>query len=238
MSTLSFLLTTILHSANALPVRDDTAKTNWGDEPESRGTMGVLFSCAAALALCVWTGVHLNVDLVELQGKKVETVSTALGKVTWALIALVAPDLVLVIALHQFLNAYGQEVKGASGENMKLKMAFFALMGGFSVEVKTVNGRQAKSITKISELTDVMMMDRIHDFPLAEVDDKSNASGVAKIVACFQAGWILLQCFGRQLDNIYITLLELNTAIHVTLAIIMYFLWWKKPSDVSNPIVI
>ncbi|CCX10696.1 Similar to hypothetical protein TRIVIDRAFT_192994 [Trichoderma virens Gv29-8]; acc. no. EHK19971 [Pyronema omphalodes CBS 100304] len=82
---------------------------NWADTPRERGTLTILFSCGAALGLCVWTGVHLNVDPGASGGYKrstIETVSRFLGKSMWALIALFAPDIVLTVALHQFLVAY------------------------------------------------------------------------------------------------------------------------------------
>jgi hypothetical protein len=49
--------------------------------PGVRGTLTILFSCAAALALCVWTGIHLNVDpRSDNKREKIVSVSTILGK--------------------------------------------------------------------------------------------------------------------------------------------------------------
>jgi hypothetical protein len=200
--------------------------------------------------------VHLNIEPIESKMKKEKTVSKFIGKIFWALIALLAPDILLAIALHQLLAAWkycnavnkpttGQK-RGSSPnkdgpetdrEDMKLKMAFFAIMGGFSVEFNTVESRLLYSL-KINDIDNVGMMDRIHDHPLSEIQDKSKTSGIAKFVACIQAGWILMQCLGRHLNGIYITLLELNTAVHVLIAIVMYCIWWQKPVDIDEPIII
>ncbi|KAI5793950.1 hypothetical protein FPQ18DRAFT_238479, partial [Pyronema domesticum] len=219
----------------------------WADTPRERGTLTILFSCGAALGLCVWTGVHLNVDPGASGGYKrstIETVSRFLGKSMWALIALFAPDIVLTVALHQFLVAYeyqravnkfAEKKNAQSGEGpvqMELKMAFFATMGGFCVEEMTVDGPRWKSL-KVDTLRRLRTMDILHDYPLSEIDDKSKASGIAQTIACFQTGWILLQCLARHLEGLHITILELNTSVHVLIAIVMYGVWWNKPFDVE-----
>jgi len=202
------------------------------------------------------------------------SVSRILGKVVWASIALLAPDIVLSVALHQFLVAveYRRAVNdfmhpeakdpgpywkiiwswvkcnlkklwtpGETNESativrkMKLKMAFFATMGGFCLQEDTIKGPRLISL-KIHYLRRFRAMDMIHSYPLSEIRDKSKASGIAKTVALFQTGWILLQCLGRYLDGLHITLLELNTAVHVVIAIIMYGIWWEKPFDIGRPI--
>jgi hypothetical protein len=222
----------------------------------------------------------LNVDPGASGGYKrstIETVSRFLGKSVWALIALFAPDIVLTVALHQFLVAYeyqravnefAEKKNAQSGEGpvpptetpaanvkrvstidshsepqqkkkkqMELKMAFFATMGGFCVEEMTVDGPRWKSL-KVDTLRRLRTMDILHDYPLSEIDDKSKASEIVKTLACFHTGWILLQCLARHLEVLHITMLELNTAVHVLIAIVMYGVWWNKPFDVERSIAI
>jgi hypothetical protein len=198
--------------------------------------------------------VHLNLHPIENEGKKIEKFSRFLGRFLWALIALLAPDIVLAIALHQFLVArryrdavnkestktrghVGKEIDKGQRQHMKLKTAFFAIMGGFAVEFNTVNGPRFLTL-RAKDIVNVGMMDRIHDYPLSDIDDKSKASGIAKFVACFQAGWTLLQCLGRLDQHLYITILELNVAVHVIIAIVMYGIWGSKPVEVGRPIII
>jgi hypothetical protein len=258
MVLFAFLLfvTTLLDLAHAAPFPVGEKALSWESEPNTRGTLSILFSCATALILCVWTGVHLNVDPIEKKRKLhvLPHFSKFLGKTLWAMIALVAPDIVLVIALHQLLvaieyrdavnrksttktNLVGKEIPPRRRTKMTLKTAFFAIMGGFSIEVNTVEGPKKYSL-KVKNIDNIGMMDRIHDFPLPDIEDKSKASGIAKFVVCVQSGWILLHCFGREMNGIYITLLELDTAVHVMLAIAMYCIWWEKPADIDRPIII
>jgi hypothetical protein len=49
-------------------------------------------------------------------------------------------------------------------------------------------------------------------------DGGGGANSIAKTVT----GWIVLQCLGRRLEGLHITLLELNTSLHVIIAIVMY----------------
>jgi hypothetical protein len=260
----------ILDSANVKPM-------DWGPTPMTRGTLTILFSCAAALAACVWTGVHLNVDRSGSKRMNRAPFGKLTQKTVLATIALLAPDIVLSIALHQFLVAYEYQravnkylALGIHTEEdvlertrnqpktwlstfseritpkclrenksipnrMKLKVAFFALMGGFSVEQMAISGPSWDSIG-VGVLCRHETMEKIYNYPMEEILDKSKANGLEKLFAIVQTGWILLQCFGRSMEGIHITNLELNTVVHVLLAIVMYGIWWEKPADINKSI--
>ncbi|KAI5796675.1 hypothetical protein FPQ18DRAFT_255128, partial [Pyronema domesticum] len=203
---------------------------NWGPAPMTRGTLTILFSCAAALAACVWTGVHLNVDRSGSKRMKRAPFGKLTQKTVLAIIALLAPDIVLSIALHQCLRR-----NKSNSNRMKLKVAFFALMGGFSVEQMAISGPSWDSIG-VGVLCRHATMGKIYNYPMEEILDKSKANGLEKLFAIVQTGWILLQCFGRTMEEIYITNLELNTVVHVLLAIVMYGIWWEKPADINQAI--
>ncbi|KAF8249999.1 hypothetical protein K440DRAFT_542326, partial [Wilcoxina mikolae CBS 423.85] len=103
MQLLLILLSLLL--VEAAPVPSAHVTINWEATPNVRGSITILFSCAATLCVCVWTGIHLNVDPIENKRKQMGNVSRLLGKSVWALIALFAPDIVLSVALHQLLVA-------------------------------------------------------------------------------------------------------------------------------------
>jgi hypothetical protein len=253
-SLLCCSLLAFLNNAAPVPQIPDTHRTlHWAATPSSRGTLTILFSCTAALAFCVWTGVHLNVHQSDSRKKKrgareleVET-SKILCKSLWALIALPLPDIVLTLALHQLLVAleYQRAVNEFIGrqsplnvseflqqlwskvrrkkeglrdriQDMTLKMAFFATMGGFFYYKRITKG-QDRVVVGVDSLPDFGVMTLIYYYPLSEVRDKSKASGIGKTVAIVQTCWVLLQCLGRYLEGLHITLLELNTAVHVVL---------------------
>ncbi|KAF8248502.1 hypothetical protein K440DRAFT_642540 [Wilcoxina mikolae CBS 423.85] len=210
-------------------------RVSWAAEPTGRGTFGLLRSCSITVIMCVWTALHLN---VEPRGKGTEPfygVSRFISKLLMAFIALVAPELVLAIALHQFLVAwrFRRVVNEYVTTPIGMDKAFYAVMGGFATEKET------KLVTlNLKTLMTVSLMESVACFSINEIRDKSKATAVVTIVACVQAGWILMQCVGRKKLELYITLLEFNTMMHVINAIIMYAIWWRKPVDVTHPSVL
>lgn len=83
-------------AGNATTLNNDTAPT-WTNSPSWRGTADILWSCIVTLTACVYTAIHPNVP--DSRRSK----SRRLGvKMKWALIALVAPELVLHTAIEQY----------------------------------------------------------------------------------------------------------------------------------------
>ncbi|KAI5797328.1 hypothetical protein DFH27DRAFT_483737 [Peziza echinospora] len=78
-------------------------------------------------------------------------------------------------------------------------------------------------------------------FPVVDIDDindKSKADSLSKTLVCMQASWMIIQCIARKVSGLPITLLEINTVMHVVCALIMYILWLKKPQNVRSPTLI
>lgn len=69
----------------------------------------------------------------------------------------------------------------------------------------------------------------------AEVQDKSNANSLAKLLVFWQAFWMIVQVIGRTANRLPVTLLELHTVLHACCALAMYFTWWAKPVDIECP---
>ncbi|KAI5787394.1 hypothetical protein FPQ18DRAFT_262954, partial [Pyronema domesticum] len=228
ISTTFFFLALV----NALPIPNYSDRLVWANTPDTRGTLTIVFSCGAALLLCIWSGIHSNVnpnaDDDDKKGAKL-TIAKVVGKAALASIALLAPDIVLTVALHQLLVALQyQEALNAPEDQ---PMSFFATMGGFCFSETTIQGFHRRSLA-FDTLLHPKTMEIIRKQPLSDIEDKSKASGIAKTVAAFQIFWIILQVIGRYIGRLHITLLELNTCIHVVLAILTYAIWFRKPLDV------
>lgn len=71
--------------------------------------------------------------------------------------------------------------------------------------------------------------------PEAEILDKSSAGTFVKMIALFQALWFSLQCVARMGQGLSISLLELTTFAHCVVALIIGWLWLKKPADIQEP---
>jgi hypothetical protein len=71
-----------------------------------------------------------------------------------------------------------------------------------------------------------------------EIDDLSKADIFAKIFACVQSIWLVVQSIARVSVGLPITQLELATIALVFCALIMYALWWNKPFGVERTVTI
>ena len=70
----------------------------------------------------------------------------------------------------------------------------------------------------------------------ASIMDRSKADGIGKLLICFQAAWMIIQCIGRLANQLPLTMLEINTLGHVFCALALYTIWYHKPQDMNDPI--
>ncbi|CCX05900.1 Similar to hypothetical protein NECHADRAFT_51906 [Nectria haematococca mpVI 77-13-4]; acc. no. XP_003042418 [Pyronema omphalodes CBS 100304] len=166
-----------------------------------------------------------------------------------AIVTFFAPDIMVSIALHQllvalqyrrFANNYRSDLYSKDEENstityIELRMAFFALMGVFSVELMAIGVSLQWETIEIQTHCRYEIIQKVLQYPLNAVPA---GPPLEKIIAIFQAGAILLECLGRKLQNLHITILEIHTVIHVILAIVMYWIWKEKPFESTDPIAI
>lgn len=119
-----------------------------------------------------------------------------------------------------------------------MTLAFYIVMGDFAMKIEradrsgmtktddTVHLAKDKVLELIeSKVTSPMELDQ------ESIKDRSKADLFSKFVLCLQASWIILQCIGRGVNSIPLTLLEVNTVMHVVYTLLIYVLWWKKPQD-------
>ena len=77
------------------------------------------------------------------------------------------------------------------------------------------------------------------EFPnvtVEEIEDRSKADGLSKMIAFGQTLWFFAQCIARRTQHLDLTLVELLTLSLAILNGVMYLLWWNKPMDVRCPI--
>ena len=123
----------------------------------------------------------------------------------------------------------------------ELERGYYAAMGGFELII----GNQEQSgsgdspdIRPILTPCGTVLLARLGFLPqitILDIKDKSKADLLTKTLVCIQASWMLVQAVARKVAGLPITLLELNTIMHVVCALIMYLLWLKKPQDVWSP---
>ncbi|KAJ6494215.1 hypothetical protein C8R45DRAFT_1134786 [Mycena sanguinolenta] len=71
-----------------------------------------------------------------------------------------------------------------------------------------------------------------------DIKDKSKGDALSKGIALLQGLWLILQCLARAHQHLAITQLEVATLAFAVVNIFIWFLWWNKPLDVQQPIVV
>jgi hypothetical protein len=110
---------------------------------------------------------------------------------------------------------------------------FFACMGGFMLYV---DGKPQATL-KPKELKRFIREGSV-EMPIiakADIEDRSKGDAFSKTIAILQLAWFVLQLVARYVQNLPITLLELDTLALAALAGIAYGCWWKKPKDIGRP---
>ena len=73
---------------------------SWGEEPNFRGTFGIILLCSSTLIICTWNTVHFNIPI-----RRYSNTRRFFLQVSWMIIALYAPELLLFLAINELISA-------------------------------------------------------------------------------------------------------------------------------------
>lgn len=207
---------------------------SWATTSNIRSTSDLLWTCVLTLTICIYTVIHVNVPRPGDTER-----SNWLSKVKLAVCALLAPELVLMAALGQWSTAralrrdlnsiYSKrsdgQSKGTPAEKFSMTYCFYAVMGGFVIDVSEV--RPDVSVMALLPAGIVHLARKGNFIEMSEktIKDKSKADLLAKSIVCIQVLWMVIQCIGRKIEGLPISLLEIHTLVHVACALCMYALW-------------
>lgn len=240
----------------SIVTRDVNHIVGWVDDPNGRGTWGLITSCFLTLGLCVWSALHLNIP-----GKHESRRQSWIRQLRWVALGFLIPELVVLAAWKQWSSARAltREMQGilfdqardegqSSGQHRQgmrpwTKVhSFYAGMGGFVFELPTPHTNDAEFIPGLSRLTlttrGVLLLARCGLLPVIskeDIKDKSKSDSLAKSLVLLQAGWMLVQTLTRVVEHLPVSLLEIVTIAHVLSAFFIYMLWWNKPREVREP---
>jgi len=114
----------------------------------------------------------------------------------------------------------------------------YAVMGGFTVEIGHLHNK-----LKLATLTTngILLLAKEGRFVLPYpgcISDKSQMDILTKVFVCCQALSFIGQVIERKIAHLTISVLELNTAIHISCTMVMYFFWLQKPYNVQDPTLV
>ncbi|KAI1272455.1 hypothetical protein F5Y07DRAFT_302241 [Xylaria sp. FL0933] len=205
-------------------------RRGWVSSPDTRGTMDIIWPCLTAIALVLWTMLHLNLPASSDSEKTV-----ALRKLRWLLLGLLAPELLMMFAFAQFTSAQQsvEDMKNLDRKHWTLVHGFYADSGGFQLHVP---GYKPFPITakQVAYLTQHGYID-MPTITRREINDKSKANRETKVLAFIQTGWLVTKLIARAGQGLQITPYELTTVALLVCSFTTLVLWWDKPLDVREP---
>ncbi|KAF8460900.1 hypothetical protein BDZ91DRAFT_663960 [Kalaharituber pfeilii] len=112
--------------------------------------------------------------------------------------------------------------------------AFYIVMGGFEITCKQWGKEETLSLTPCGAIL-LAKHGLLPYITLKEIEDKSKADLLTKVLVCLQGGWMIIQAIARRITGLPVTLLEIMAVVHLVATIITYLVWMKKPQDVHLP---
>ena len=205
-------------------------RRGWVEQPNQRGTLDIMWACVTTLATCCWVMLHLNVPA---ETDSLWTITVR--KARWFFLALLAPELVMLFACGQWASARRSvtDMRAAGYHQWTIVHAFYADSGGFVLQAP-----DCKAFPVTAKQMHYLLHKRYLKAPMIsrrEIWDKSKADLFAKLVASFQAIWLVAQVIARAIQGLPVTLLEVSTVALITCAGFTIYFWFQKPLDVEVP---
>jgi hypothetical protein len=139
--------------------------TRFTSTPNVRGTLDIVWVCFSILLLCTWSVQHLNIQPQVKPHSVRQYIRLSVFQVKrrskWMLLTLMAPEILIGLALSQFVAArHGkgtmQEFAREDGVEWTMEHSHFADMGGFVIRFPDDSGARdstgdAKSDTATAE---------------------------------------------------------------------------------------
>ncbi|KAI0898760.1 hypothetical protein F4806DRAFT_506727 [Annulohypoxylon nitens] len=215
-------------------LRDAQRFVGWVTSPNGRGTISIIWSCVLVLVTSIWTAIHLN-----LPAKDEKWVHIIARRVRWGFMAILAPDLLTLIAANQWESARRSVAKikeVAGSKQWTLEHAFYADSGGFHLQ--PVGGPSFPINANTIHFLVSRQYIRLPEVSEEEILDKSKTDAFAKSFTLLQTSWIAVQSIARAIQGLSISPMELFTLAFLVSTASSYFFWWHKPKDVGVPIFV
>ena len=202
----------------------------WISQTNERGTLDIIWSCSATLFVCVWVMLHLNVP-----APSDSWLTVLCRKARWVVIALFAPELLMLFACGQWASAKRsvRDMKELGHDDWTMIHAFYADSGGFLLDTPDypafpITAKQLLYLTRAGYTS-------LPPITKREIWDKSKADKFAKVLATLQTGWFVVQVTTRGIQGLPISLLELTTLSLITCSAATFHFWFHKPLNVEIP---
>lgn len=231
-------LAVVLKSGRTTKFADDDPHVGWMSDPTTRGTFNLLWVCFSTILTCLSVSLHTDIPETSKSRRRVLRVirQPSIYRIYCLLFSLLAPEITVLTALCEVQSASAglQFMRDIGVEGWTMQLAYFADMGGFKLPDGTVfyNGRSFYQWFR--EKRPKLNYEEIEN----EIEDRSKASSMLKLVTCAQATWVLVETIVRFAQHRPVSGLEVTTCSYIVCAIISYACWWHKPYSVNGRITL
>lgn len=206
---------------------------SWVSAPNYRGTTSILWSCLVTLIACIYSAIHINIPNTTSKWR------ILLLKGLWVFLALLAPEIVLYCAFHQYSEAIGlisslNKLRRESGkgrqqapQDFEIQYGFFVVMGGLRISTSAVSKTENTMGLTPAGILELARQGYFICIAPEDIEDKSKASLLQKGLVVFQVLWMAIQCVARRIYGLPLTLVEIHTMVHVVCALLMYTFWFN-----------
>ncbi|KAJ7366341.1 hypothetical protein DFH08DRAFT_948373 [Mycena albidolilacea] len=193
-------------------------------DTNNRTIFSIVSSCLATLFACIWISVHPNVPRPS-QGN----LALSWRRFCLMMVAVIAPEIMAGFAARQFLDARWFSQK----YDVSITHGFFFAMGGF------VSASGHRPIVHEEQLrARPEYLTAIRSIKAEDIEDKSKGDSLSKGVIVLQGTWFAAQCLARIQQRLPLTGLEVATLAFQSVNIFIWLLWWHKPLNVQQPILL
>ncbi|KAF3761385.1 hypothetical protein M406DRAFT_281352, partial [Cryphonectria parasitica EP155] len=236
------LLAWLITAVNAQDLADNSTTNvlvGWQTGPDTRSTLGLIWSCLGTIFACTWTVLHLN-----LPGLDDTTWEKTLRKVKWLAINILFPEFIFSKAVCDLRLALEELRESETEQKWTAVHSYYAQMGGL-LKLHYILHGPAYSVFTACMLTPQYKWNKNSDHPLVhlvlskdDIQDKSKADWLLKGIAVLQITWLIVSVAARHTTKLPITQLEIATVAFAIMAVAIYLASWWKPKDVSRPTVL
>ncbi|KAI9712050.1 MAG: hypothetical protein M1820_001759 [Bogoriella megaspora] len=123
---------------------------------------------------------------------------------------------------------------------LSLTYGFYVVMGGLVVDISDIyDDRDCMTLTP-SGVIELAKSSSTKEFLVEDkkIKDKSKADNLAKGLVLLQVLWASGQCISRYSLGYPVSVLEVHTLVHACCALLMYALWFRKPLNVREAMIV
>jgi hypothetical protein len=182
---------------------------------------------------------HLNVPEVDL-GKS----NKFWRLILYTLIGVVIPEYNLMAALEELLKVRRmKEIASKRNKTLTAGQAHLVLMEG--LQIRTASLEDDKDNKKEIMITEENFMSALEISEVyrllpsrQDVKDISKSDFLGRFVTIVQILWFTIQVIARHVQGETVSLLEVSTLAYISLALMSYVIYWRKPQGMSAPMKI